>query len=556
MKRMDEESSGYSSAAARQRESLFEHSTVEQQCPDKRQSLFAGEQKKKHPPRGKSTRPRSTPHFPGEPFFEIKSGREPLPPGQRSRAAQPSDHNDNDDLPPNDQTRLRPSTTKKARAPTRPQTHPVGFEPAPGARSLARECAETQEWAVEAEQMARQEQRQREQRQRERRERAQRKTISPTPRYAAGAPWYTNHYVILAIAIVSIVVILVFWPGGSPLNLSRWNGPLGGAYREIAKVVPFLSPPGLPPGDYSLRGAPSLSASEIDSILEGYGSPATGTGQSWIDLGHHYEIDPAYAVAFFIHESSAGTHPAWAGHKPDGETTHNVGNIICAGYPNCHGRFRDYDSWEEGIEDWYRLIDEEYIKGRGHKTLDDVLPIYAPAVENDVNGYVGTVKRLVDGWRGGFGRGLGSGPNCPRGNPLKAPNTVMTQGYGIGTHAPAHTWGAIDLALDSNNDGAADPEGTANQPVYATHYGIVKTSSNTMPAGNHIWVINDEYKTGYAHLQDFAVTSGQIVQPGDLLGHVGSTGQSSGPHLDYQVWRYEGGGWVNQNPLDFEALSN
>ncbi|NJP04447.1 MAG: M23 family metallopeptidase [Chloroflexaceae bacterium] len=127
----------------------------------------------------------------------------------------------------------------------------------------------------------------------------------------------------------------------------------------------------------------------------------------------------------------------------------------------------------------------------------------------------------------------------------------MTQGYAVGSHAPANVWGAIDLALDGDGDGQADPEATQGRPIYATHAGTVKISRNTVPAGNHIWVINPEYKTGYAHLADFAVVDGQDVQRGDLIGYIGSTGQSSGPHLDYQVWVWQSGSWVNHNPLDF-----
>ncbi len=139
----------------------------------------------------------------------------------------------------------------------------------------------------------------------------------------------------------------------------------------------------------------------------------------------------------------------------------------------------------------------------------------------------------------------------PAGNPLRAANTVMTQGYGVGSHAPAHIWGAIDLALDGNGDGRADPEGTWNQPVYATHAGTVKITRDSWPAGNHIWVVNDYYRTGYAHLGGFAVSDGQWINPGDLIGYIGSTGMSSGPHLDYQVWIWRDGQWVNQNPLDY-----
>lgn len=142
----------------------------------------------------------------------------------------------------------------------------------------------------------------------------------------------------------------------------------------------------------------------------------------------------------------------------------------------------------------------------------------------------------------------------PWGNPLGAANTVMTQGYGVGSHAPAPVWGAIDLALDGNGDGAADPEGSWGQPIYATHAGTVKITANSWPAGNHVWVANDAYRTGYSHLQEFAVSSGQSVERGQLLGYMGSTGSSSGPHLDYQVWERQGTNWVNVNPLEYGVV--
>lgn len=152
-----------------------------------------------------------------------------------------------------------------------------------------------------------------------------------------------------------------------------------------------------------------------------------------------------------------------------------------------------------------------------------------------------------------LGRGL-PGTLRPSGNPLRAANTVMTQGYGSGTHAPAAIWGAVDLALDGTGDGYADPTGSWNQPVYATHYGVVKVTPNSHPAGNHVWVTNDEYRTGYAHLAGFAVVSDQVVEAGDLIGYIGSTGMSSGPHLDYQVWERRSDAWINVNPLDYGAL--
>jgi hypothetical protein len=109
-------------------------------------------------------------------------------------------------------------------------------------------------------------------------------------------------------------------------------------------------------------------------------------------------IDPVYALAFFMHESNLGTNPEWSGIKPDGTTTHNVGNIICAEYSRCHGRFRDYPDWETGIHDWYRLIQDEYITGRGLETVEQIVPVYAPETENDVAQYIDVVRDYAAQW--------------------------------------------------------------------------------------------------------------------------------------------------------------
>jgi murein DD-endopeptidase MepM/ murein hydrolase activator NlpD len=42
-------------------------------------------------------------------------------------------------------------------------------------------------------------------------------------------------------------------------------------------------------------------------------------------------------------------------------------------------------------------------------------------------------------------------------------------------------------------------------------------------------------QTRYGHLSSYTVAAGQMVQKGDLIGYVGSTGRSTGPHLHYEV---------------------
>lgn len=170
-------------------------------------------------------------------------------------------------------------------------------------------------------------------------------------------------------------------PGGLDLSVQRSSG----------------APRGL--DGHVLQGPPSISAAQIDSILASYGSPATGQGQAFYNLGVRYGIDPAYALAFFAVESSMGTDSRWDGIKPDGSTTHNIGNISCAGYPTCYGRWRDYANWSAGIEDWYALLTNEYFP-RGLTTVEAIVPVYAPSSDNNnVGVYVSAVEGMVEGWR-------------------------------------------------------------------------------------------------------------------------------------------------------------
>jgi murein DD-endopeptidase MepM/ murein hydrolase activator NlpD len=129
----------------------------------------------------------------------------------------------------------------------------------------------------------------------------------------------------------------------------------------------------------------------------------------------------------------------------------------------------------------------------------------------------------------------------PRGCPVQPTvgRVVMTQGYGVGTHAPAEIWGAIDLAVDGNGDGYADHAGSWYQPIVATHEGHVSVNLDTYPGGNYVSVRDPSgvWRTGYAHLALVTVTNDQFVRAGEVIGLMGSTGMSTGPHLDYQVWR-------------------
>jgi murein DD-endopeptidase MepM/ murein hydrolase activator NlpD len=78
------------------------------------------------------------------------------------------------------------------------------------------------------------------------------------------------------------------------------------------------------------------------------------------------------------------------------------------------------------------------------------------------------------------------------------------------------------------------PKGT---PIYATGNGIVKDAGlSNKGYGNHV-VINHGYgyETLYGHMVKIKVKRGQRVKRGQLIGWVGSTGKSTGPHCHYEV---------------------
>jgi murein DD-endopeptidase MepM/ murein hydrolase activator NlpD len=78
------------------------------------------------------------------------------------------------------------------------------------------------------------------------------------------------------------------------------------------------------------------------------------------------------------------------------------------------------------------------------------------------------------------------------------------------------------------------PQGT---PIYATADGVIKIAGNTGNGyGNYIIVDHGYgYETLYGHQYRVKAKAGQKIKRGELIGWVGSTGKSTGPHLHYEV---------------------
>lgn len=116
---------------------------------------------------------------------------------------------------------------------------------------------------------------------------------------------------------------------------------------------------------------------------------------------------------------------------------------------------------------------------------------------------------------------------------------TISSGYGyriFGGSREAH------LALDISGTGYGSP-------IYAVTNGVVSESRYRYPDGNYVCINhNNGYHTCYAHMQRQAVSVGQTVARGQVIGYVGQSGLATGPHVHYEVWRgrpWHGGTRIN-----------
>ena len=113
--------------------------------------------------------------------------------------------------------------------------------------------------------------------------------------------------------------------------------------------------------------------------------------------------------------------------------------------------------------------------------------------------------------------------------------TRIASGFGFRIH-PIYGIPKMHNGLDFTA-----PQGT---PIYATGDGTVATSGEGSGTGNHV-IINHGYgyETVYMHMVRIKARAGQHVKRGEVIGWVGSTGASTGPHCHYEVH-------INGRPVD------
>jgi murein DD-endopeptidase MepM/ murein hydrolase activator NlpD len=105
----------------------------------------------------------------------------------------------------------------------------------------------------------------------------------------------------------------------------------------------------------------------------------------------------------------------------------------------------------------------------------------------------------------------------------------LSSGFGRRKH-PVLGYNKMHKGLDF-----AAPHGT---PIYAAGNGTIKYAGRKGAYGNFVLIRhNATYSTAYAHMKRINTAKGRRVKQGQVIGYVGTTGRSTGPHLHYEIRR-------------------
>jgi len=202
-----------------------------------------------------------------------------------------------------------------------------------------------------------------------------------------------------------------------------------------------------------------------------------------------------------------------------------------------------------------QLIDELVAQGEVLAELeqaeeDALLAMYAEIAEAQEQ----YEAALAQEWAEQAAQNAGSGNGGTGGTGGTGTTTVPTPGgsfmypcsfvyisspYGYRDHPESgeyHFHGGVDFAANSGT------------PVYATASGTVSVASYNQWNGNYVTIAHSGgYSSMYLHLLSSVVSSGTYVSQGQLIGYVGSTGTSTGPHLDFRILYYG----ATVNPMDY-----
>lgn len=252
-------------------------------------------------------------------------------------------------------------------------------------------------------------------------------------------------------------------------------------------------------------------------------------GNKIIDIAEEQGIDPVLFASIAFHETAWGTSKAVIEKNNPGGLMSSNGLFVFA-------------NLDEGLEAMGVTLHNRILVD-GNNTIELLGQVYAPiGAGNDPTGlnvhWVPTVLEIV-GKLGGLTKNCDSSTLGTGSYIIPIDNPVVTSGFGI-------RWGALHKGIDFGH-----PVGT---PVKAADAGTVTVANTHVEPGysGYGYVIQIQHGnewTLYAHLSEVHVKVGQKVKQGEVIGEVGNTGDSTGPHLHFEIRKQVLGGQVDPAPI-------
>ncbi len=145
----------------------------------------------------------------------------------------------------------------------------------------------------------------------------------------------------------------------------------------------------------------------------------------------------------------------------------------------------------------------------------------------------------------------GSGDSGNSGNEGGGSSSSSGWAYPLPYQAPItcpYGWRTHPITGNQSFHSGVDLGADSGTPIYAVRSGYVTTATYSDVYGNYVTVNHgDGYSSLSAHMTYYVVSSGEYVEQGQIIGYVGSTGWSTGPHLHLTIY-YNG---EHVNPMDY-----
>ncbi len=165
--------------------------------------------------------------------------------------------------------------------------------------------------------------------------------------------------------------------------------------------------------------------------------------------------------------------------------------------------------------------------------ISGVVDTTGAAISSDADGefreLFSSWEALDDGGRVDANGMIAPAPRSSVSIPSRMPVEAMrlSSAYGMRDHP---------ILRQRRQHNGVDLAAASGTPVYATADGRIGRAQRFGSYGNYVQIEHGgALQTRYAHLSSYTVQSGDLVHKGDLIGYVGSTGNSTGPHLHYEV---------------------